>query len=184
MANYTKQAILDTFMKLLNERPVSRITVKDISDACGINRNTFYYHFRDIPSMVEELIKAQSDPIYNMDLDVNSLEDCIGAMIDHVQENKRALLNLFRSSNRDIYESYMWRNCDFFVRKLYDNLLKDLKVSASDVEILIRYSKCALFGQLLDWINSNMSYDLKAEFRRFCVIWPEVSRKIFMIDRK
>ncbi len=183
MANYTKQAIIDTFMRLLNERPVSKISVKEIADACGINRNTFYYHFRDIPSMVEELIKAQNEAIYNVDTDVNSLEECIGAMIDHVQENKRALLNLFRSSNRDIYEIYMWRNCDFFVRKLYNNLLKELNVSESDAEILIRYSKCALFGQLLDWINSNMSYDLKAEFRRFCVIWPEVSRKILMKDQ-
>lgn len=51
MANFTKRAIRDSFVKLLNERPLSQITVKDIVDDCGVNRNTFYYHFRDIPDL-------------------------------------------------------------------------------------------------------------------------------------
>ena len=45
MANFTKNAIRASFLKLLDERPLSKITVKDITDDCGINRNSFYYHF-------------------------------------------------------------------------------------------------------------------------------------------
>ncbi|WP_277934391.1 TetR family transcriptional regulator [Parablautia intestinalis] len=40
-------------MKLLNERPVSQITVKDIGEDCGINCNSFYYHYQALPSLVE-----------------------------------------------------------------------------------------------------------------------------------
>ena len=45
MASFTRKAIMTVFLNLLDERPLSKITVKDIVDACGINRNTFYYHF-------------------------------------------------------------------------------------------------------------------------------------------
>lgn len=45
MSAYTKQAIKNSFLKLLNERPLSQVTVKAIVEDCGINRNTFYYHF-------------------------------------------------------------------------------------------------------------------------------------------
>ena len=38
MANFTKKAIADSFIKLLTERPLSQITVKDIVADCGINR--------------------------------------------------------------------------------------------------------------------------------------------------
>ena len=45
MANFTKKAIKDTFISLLKTKPFNQITVKDIVDECGVNRNTFYYHY-------------------------------------------------------------------------------------------------------------------------------------------
>ena len=48
-------------MKLLNEQPLSKISVRDIVEDCGINRNSFYYHFQDIPSLIEEIIKEEAD---------------------------------------------------------------------------------------------------------------------------
>ena len=35
-------------MRLLNERPLDKITVREIAAECGISRNTFYYHFEDM----------------------------------------------------------------------------------------------------------------------------------------
>ena len=52
MPAFTKKAIADSFLKLLREKPLDKITIKDIVEDCGINRNTFYYHFEDIPALV------------------------------------------------------------------------------------------------------------------------------------
>ena len=49
MASLTRKAIMDSLMKLLDQCPLNRITVKDIVEDCGINRNTFYYHFQGLP---------------------------------------------------------------------------------------------------------------------------------------
>ena len=43
MSQFTKRAIMETFIKLLGEHPLDKITVKDIVEECGVNRNTFYY---------------------------------------------------------------------------------------------------------------------------------------------
>ena len=40
MAQFTKKAIVEAFLKLLNEKPLDKITVKEIVDNCGINPNT------------------------------------------------------------------------------------------------------------------------------------------------
>ena len=56
MANFTRNAIKSPFLKLLNERPLSKITVKDIVSDCGVNRNTFYYYFEDIPKLIEDIM--------------------------------------------------------------------------------------------------------------------------------
>ncbi|MBR5944301.1 MAG: TetR family transcriptional regulator, partial [Lachnospiraceae bacterium] len=52
MANFTQKAIKESFIKLLNEKPLNKISVKDIVEECGINRNSFYYHFQDIPTLI------------------------------------------------------------------------------------------------------------------------------------
>ena len=46
MPPFAKREIKNSFIKLLTERPISQITVKDIVEDCGVNRNSFYYHFR------------------------------------------------------------------------------------------------------------------------------------------
>ena len=58
MANFTSKAIKESFIKLLNEKPMNKISVKDIVEDCGINRNSFYYHFQDIPTLLEEIFCA------------------------------------------------------------------------------------------------------------------------------
>ena len=37
--------------------------VRDIVEDCGINRNSFYYHFQDIPSLLGEIVTEQTDEL-------------------------------------------------------------------------------------------------------------------------
>lgn len=61
MPSLTRTAIIHAFLQLLEERPLSNITVKDVVDTCGINRNTFYYYFEDIPTLIEAISKDEVD---------------------------------------------------------------------------------------------------------------------------
>ncbi|MBR2281917.1 MAG: TetR/AcrR family transcriptional regulator C-terminal domain-containing protein [Spirochaetales bacterium] len=184
MANFTRQAIIDSFRKLLNEKPVNKITVRNIVKDCGVNRNTLYYHFRDIPALVEEIFLDEGMRTIERYSDIESLEDCICAIIDYIQSNRRAVLNLFRSSSKDIYETFLWKSCDTLVRSYMDRALNGLNLSKSDSEIIIRSLKCNLFGQIMDWINSGMKDDAKAEFHRYCQIWPGVAECIMTMAFK
>lgn len=58
MPSFTKKAILESFLHLVGKKPIDKITVRDIVDDCGINRNTFYYYFQDIYAVLEELCHA------------------------------------------------------------------------------------------------------------------------------
>ena len=53
MSNITKKAIAASLKNLLKEKKLNKITVQDIADDCGINRQTFYYHFQDVYDLVE-----------------------------------------------------------------------------------------------------------------------------------
>ena len=51
MSGFTKEIIIRTLFELLNEKPLAKITVKDIVERCGVNRNTFISSFSIISSL-------------------------------------------------------------------------------------------------------------------------------------
>ena len=77
MSGFTKDIIARTLIELLDEKPMSKVTVKDIVERCGVNRNTFYYHFHDIPEVVEYVLKRKWDEILNSPRESNSILECM-----------------------------------------------------------------------------------------------------------
>lgn len=49
----TKQMLTETFVSLLHNKPISKITVSELVSLCDINRKTFYYHFSDVYALLE-----------------------------------------------------------------------------------------------------------------------------------
>ena len=53
MSQVTKRALEASLKNLLLKKPLDKITINDITEDCGINRMTFYYHFKDIYDLIE-----------------------------------------------------------------------------------------------------------------------------------
>ena len=52
---YTKMRIREAFFQCLKEKPINRITVKELCDLAEINRATFYAHYDDPFDLMEKL---------------------------------------------------------------------------------------------------------------------------------
>jgi AcrR family transcriptional regulator len=76
MPQFTKKAIIDSFVKLLNQRPLNQITVKDIVEDCGVSRKTFYYYYQDTCALVEDLFLANTERILAGEVDGSSWRRC------------------------------------------------------------------------------------------------------------
>ena len=119
MPSFTKKAIESSFLKLLNETPLSNITVKMIVDDCQINRNSFYYHFQDIPSLLEEITVQMLDSIIRLISDDLNISECLLEISEELNRNKRALLHIWNSGNREIFEKH------FLFVGMKNNLIKE-----------------------------------------------------------
>lgn len=168
MANFTKKAIKETFIQLLSERPLSQITVKDIVERCGINRNSFYYHFQDIPSLIEEIVIEEADRIIAEYPTLDSLEMGYNAAIDFAEKNRLAILHIFRSVNRDIFEQYLWKVCDHVVVSFGKAAFAGQPISDDDRDIIERCYAAQCFGMVIDWLRSGMKEDVHHKIHRFC----------------
>ncbi len=168
MPSFTKNAIKESFLKLLDQRPLNQITVKNIVEDCGINRNSFYYHFEDIPALINEIITERADAIIAQYGAVDTLEQCLEAAIQFALEHRRAILHMYRSVSRDTVEEYLMRICRYTVERYIQSAVGDVPVRAEDREILVRFCQCECFGQAVAWLAGGMSYDIQAQFSRLC----------------
>ena len=125
MSAYTKQAIKNSFLKLLNDRPLNQVTVKAIVEDCGINRNTFYYHFTDIPSLATEIITERADQIIRQYANPDSPEACLNAAVQFMTENRRAVMHMYRSISHDTVAFYLMQ-CECY-GQIVEWLSNDMK---------------------------------------------------------
>lgn len=100
--NRTKNTIIDTFWLLLEEKPYNKITVKDIVDRYRMNRNTFYYHFHDIPDLLETAVKNDADYIIHTYGKTGAPLVCITNFIEHCSRRKKAILHIYHSFSANI----------------------------------------------------------------------------------
>lgn len=176
MPNFTRNAIKASFLKLLNQRPLNQITVKDIVEDCGVNRNSFYYHFEDLPALLEEIVGEQVTAMIERHPTIDSVEDGCDAIVEFLNQNKRAIYHIYNSLSRDMFERHLMKLCQYVVSAYVGTLSNGLLKDEEDRDALVRFHRCALFGTVIDWLNDGMRYDIAAYFRRISRLrlgWPQ-----------
>lgn len=178
MANFTRRAIKETFIKLLEERPLSDITIKDIVERCGINRNSFYYHYQDLPALIEEIVKEEAESIIHTYPSITTIVECFDAVIAFASRRKTAIMHIYRSVSRDMFERQLMLVCEYFVRSYVDTALAHENISAADKKTITDYYKCTCFGLAIDWLNSSMSNSYIQSIRRIFLLKKDLAMEI------
>lgn len=178
MSASAKEALQAAFLRLLEERPLREITVKDIVQACGVNRNTFYYHFKDIPALLEELVTDQANRIIAAQGPVLSLADCLETAAGFALEHRQAVLHINQSAHRDLFERSLMDVCRRVVEDYAAAAATGVPIAQVDRAIIVRFYQCECFGQIMAWLNDGMRYDLGKQFRRLCQLGEGMTERM------
>jgi len=173
-----KDIIKESFLALLEQYPLSQITVKDIVEASGVNRNTFYYHFADLPTLIESIVMDETAKIVETHQTWESIEEAVIAALDFTLQHKKAVMHLYNSNNRDIFNQYFMQISRHVITDYFDTLTQDIKISDADKELLIHYHTCLAFGQAVDWVSNGMTKDIKKQFERLCVLYKGIPEEV------
>lgn len=174
MADLMKRAIKETFIEMIENRSLKEITVKELTNECGINRNSFYYHYQDIPSLIEEIVCEHCDDIISKYPTFDSVEKCLAVAVEFTISKRRAIMHIYNSVNRDIFERYLWQMCDYGIRTYVDTLFSDSHLSNQDKEGIIRFHKCTCFGVIIDWLNSGLDDEVLESYKRLVTVGTDV----------
>ena len=140
MAQTTRIAIRKGFLELLEQRPLDKISVVDIAEHCGVNRNTFYYYYCDIYALVREVLDTELDSVLNA--------------------------HLYRSNQRDLLENEYYQVAYRAVEGLIRRTAAGLPAPEEDIRALSALYTATLVGILQSWLHNGMKSDEEQFLRR------------------
>ena len=165
MSQITKRALEASLKNLLLKKPLSKITVTDIADDCGISRMTFYYHFRDVYDLVEWACYEDAAKALEGKKHYDNWQEGFLQIFRAVEENKPFILNVYHSVSRDQIENYLFRLTYDLLKGVVDEESKGMNVRESDKVFIADFYKYAFVGIVLDWIKGDMLQDPKEIIR-------------------
>ena len=159
MSQITKNALENSLKKLLLEKPLSKITVKDIAEDCGISRMTFYYHFRDVYELVEWSCYEDASRALEGKKHYSDWKEGFYQIFLAVKENKPFVLNVYHSVSREQIENYLFRLTFDLIKGVVEEESKGMVVRDEDKAFITNVYKYAFVGIVLDWIKGDMLKD-------------------------
>ncbi|WP_373697000.1 TetR/AcrR family transcriptional regulator [Agathobacter rectalis] len=107
MATFTRKAIMQTFLHILKNKPLDRITVKDICEQCEINRNTFYYYFKDIYDVLEAIFEDEVRLVMDEAKEGVTFHDAYARVAALILNNREAIMHIYASENGRVLRTYL-----------------------------------------------------------------------------
>lgn len=159
MSQVTKRALEASLKNLLLKKPLSKITISDITEDCGINRMTFYYHFRDIYDLVEWSCLEDAKKALEGKKTYDTWQQGFYQIFEAVLENKPFIINVYRSVSREHVENYLFRLTYDLLIGVVNERSQGMNVREDDKEFIAGFYKYAFVGVMLDWVKNDMKED-------------------------
>lgn len=149
----TKKALAASLKKFMENRPLSKISIRDIIEDCGVNRKTFYYHFQDIYDLVKWMFEEEAiEVVKQYDLIID-YQDAIRFTLDYVEKNKHICNCTIDAMGRDELKRFFKNDFLNLMAKIIDRLSEEMTVPEDFKTFLINFYTESLAALLIDWIE-------------------------------
>lgn len=159
MASMTKLALAQSLKQLMAERTLDKITIKEVVARCGVNRQTFYYHFRDIYDLLDWMFRNEGQEFSKKypyaDIDDNGYT-AIRSLCTYLQENRDVMINIYNSLGRELLDRYLCREMETLLTNSLQARAEKAGLSQGQLAVLVNFYKHAFVGVSLDWFQKGM----------------------------
>ena len=157
----TKLHMAENLQALMLEKPINKITIKELTSRCKINRQTFYYHFCDIYDLLEWLLRNRLKSIATNIENFDSWQEAGIYLLDYLCDNRPLVLSTLNSLSRNSVHDLIHDEIFKLASKFVHEIAGDIKLSENAFKHIIHFF-CITFTALLeDWLVSDSNQSSK-----------------------
>ena len=152
----TKQALSNALKELLQKKQITKITINDITEACGISRMTFYYHFKDIYDLADWTLQEALHAAIAENRTHDNWQQGFLNLLEALKAHQSLILNAYRAIDRELVERYMRREVEALLLPVVEEQAAGLQISEKGKHMVAIFYTYAFMGIVLEWIQRNM----------------------------
>ncbi len=173
----TKKLLANAIMELAETMPVSKIKITDICEKAELNRQSFYYHFRDKYDLVAWIFFCEFEADAGKFDKING-EEMIISLTCKLEKNRSFYRNAFLDDNQNNLPDYM---LNLYINMELDALKKYYGTEELDDD-LVYDTKSYSYGCILhtkEWLTGKDKMSAETFAKRMYRDMPEELKKAF-----
>ncbi len=157
----TKERLKSTLLSLMQEKSIDRITISETCRLSGINRNTFYQHYKDIRDLLSEIESSFMESLFSAlsisQESISSVKDIMTVLLETIRRNEEICLLLF-SDNGD--KNFLRNILMFALPSAVENWVRELGIRKEDATLLYYYVMGGAVNVIEAWMKDSFSAPL------------------------
>ncbi len=180
----TKRAMARALRCLLQEEPLSRISIRALTAQAGVDRQTFYYHFDSLDDLVSFACHDALSAIYHFSFDGLDAEEAFSTVVSQVYENRDLLAPILKGSGRPLLR-------DVLQGDVHDALMTGartmidacgVQVDEASLEFAVMYVQYASASIVVDWLVGIIESDQRQITRLLSASFEQQIRGLCMCN--
>lgn len=154
----TKRALAKSLKELCQYRNFEKISINDLTNKCGLNRQTFYYHFQDKYDLLQWLYYDELFANIENIITFDNWDQCLLKVLVKIHQEKEFYINTINTN-----EQYFYQDLFNLAQKcFYDAITKldsNYSVSTQEKNFFSEFYAYGISGTVLHWIKTNMKIE-------------------------
>lgn len=156
MSTSTKRALADALKQMMQIKPIAKITVKDLVEICGVNRQTFYYHFNDVYNLLEWVFEEDANRVLPVDATLENWKQDVVLFFTYLYDNSSFALNVYHSDSRLYMLKYLKSRVERCIRSFADIVSEGMNIDKQDYDFVIEFYSNGVIGLIAQWMDQDM----------------------------
>lgn len=174
----TKEALSESMKELMKKKSFSKISVGEICENCGINRKSFYYHFRDKYDLVNW--------IYYVDFleHVQTSDSCtagtlFASICQYFYSEADFYRNALQIQGQNSFHEYFHETLSVYLRAMFQDIFSD----EEQQDFTINFFCDSFYSAIYRWLTqrhimpvNEFLHHIQEIFKSYSRLFPELQR--------
>ena len=156
-SDQTKYAQAAALKELMAQKPIDRITIHDLTERCGIQRQTFYYHFEDVYDLLRWMFQAEAVALLKQHEGTLLWQEGMLQLFHYIEDNRAVCLCALKSVGREHLKRFFQADIYAIIHRAVEQIGTEAGaiqagVTQEDIALLTHIYVVASAGVVESWL--------------------------------
>ncbi|NLU24221.1 MAG: hypothetical protein GXW99_05790 [Clostridiales bacterium] len=148
----TKELLCQSLKKKMAVKPLDKISIREITEDCGLNRQTFYYHFEDIYDQVKWMYEQEAISLLREHESILFWQEGILLLFAYLEKNRAVCLCSLRSMGHDHVRRLFYNDLHDILKNLVFSMGEQAHIPEDYGNFLTHYFTVSLAAMVESWL--------------------------------